>query len=284
MKNPKKEKGKRITGPSLSSLVKKFSKNDVIAEIEKEYQQSPSKHISLSLIDDTPFLKQVKVSPDDVAFFANNIKEKGIYSPLVVRPRGNHYQLILGRKRFYGAKKAKLQEVPCVIVKISDEEALLMLLADNRDQRSSNVVEMALICQALSDKFNYTQKTLADLAHESRSQITNTMRILRLPENVLLDLSSGKLSYGHAKAIVSLSQEEISQIVKMIYEHSLSVREVERIAKSYSGGDKDLQIEKSLTSACSAKNVVIKKRSVTFTFKDEESQKKFISSLQKKRN
>ena len=88
---------------------------------------------------------------------AKGIQEKGLWSPLLVRPSGSHYELVLGRKRYYGAKAAHLSEVPCVIAEVSNEETLLMLLADTRDQREGNVVEMALVYQELSDRFSYSQ-------------------------------------------------------------------------------------------------------------------------------
>ncbi|OPZ37399.1 MAG: putative chromosome-partitioning protein ParB [Tenericutes bacterium ADurb.BinA155] len=277
VKNPK------ILKTSLSTLIKKFSKNDVVAELEKEYQHLPSKNIPTSLIDDNAYIKRVKLQPEIIDRFGHDIAEKGFFSPLVVRVVGNHYELILGRKRFYGARKAKITSVPCAIADVSDEEMLLMLLADTRDQRASNVVEMALLCQALSDKYHYTQQTLANLTHQSRSQITNTMRILRLPEPLLEDLCLGKLSYGHAKAIVSLSQDEITEIVGMIYEHHLSVREVERIAKRYAKNSKVASNEEdALAHSYGASNVDIKKRSVAFSFNSEEDKRAFLNAIAKK--
>jgi ParB family transcriptional regulator, chromosome partitioning protein len=282
MKNVKK-RDERILKSSLSSLIKKFSKNDVIAEMEKEYSQSPSKNIPLSLIDDNAFVKRVKIPGEIIDRFALNIKEKGLYTPLVVRPVGNHYELILGRKRFYGTKKAGFKVLPCAIAKVGDEETLLMLLADTRDQRESNVVEMALLCQALSDKYHYTQQTLGNLTHQSRCQITNIMRILRLPEAVLQDMCIGKLSYGHAKAIVSLSQQEIEEIVQMIYEHHLSVREVERIAKRYANKSRPSSLEEDvLSNSYGASNVDIKKKSVTFSFDSDVGKRAFLNQIAKK--
>src|SRR5574344_2432914 len=107
LKNPK------ILKTSLSTLIKKFSKNDVVAELDKEYQHLPSKNIPTSLIDDNAYIKRVKLQPEIIDRFGHDIAEKGFFSPLVVRVVGNHYELILGRNRFYGARQAKITSVPC---------------------------------------------------------------------------------------------------------------------------------------------------------------------------
>jgi ParB family chromosome partitioning protein len=109
------------------------------------------------------------------------------------------------------------------------------------------------------------------------------MRILRLPEPILEDLCLGKLSYGHARAIVSLSQDEITEIVGMIYEHNLSVREVERIAKRYAKNSKVASNEEdALARNFHASNVDIKKRSVAFSFNSEEDKRAFLNEIAKK--
>jgi len=269
--------------PSLKELIKKFSKNDVIEEIEKEYQTVAAKKIPLSLIDDNSFVRRVEIASEAVERMAKGIQEKGLWNPLLVRPSGSHYELVLGRKRYYGAKAAHLLEVPVVIAEVSDEETLLMLLADTRDQREGNVVEMALVYQELSDRFSYSQAMLAALSHQSRSQVTNTMRILRLPDHVVREISLGQLSYGHAKAIASLSDQEIEEAVGLIHDENLSVRQTEELAKQYSRipqtqPDQILLLKKYLN----ASSVVAKKTSLTISFSQEGEKEAFIASLLKK--
>ncbi|HBM70348.1 MAG TPA: hypothetical protein DD377_03070, partial [Firmicutes bacterium] len=100
------KKDKKASMPSLSTLIEKFSQEDVIAVMEKEYQAAPARLIPTSLIDDTRFIKDVVLSSDTINSFASGLKEKGFYNPLIVRPNGERFELILGRKRFFGAKKA----------------------------------------------------------------------------------------------------------------------------------------------------------------------------------
>ncbi|MBO4541120.1 MAG: ParB/RepB/Spo0J family partition protein, partial [Bacilli bacterium] len=267
---------KRIIQEDLSSLIRKFSQNDVIAEMEKEYANRPTATISASKIDDSPFLKRAIIPPKTIERFAKAIQERGIFAPLIVRPKASHYELVLGRKRFHGGKKANVEEFPCVVRDISDEEVLLMLLADIRDQRDANVVEMALIYEKLAKDYGYRQQTLADLSHQSRSQITNTLRILSLPFDVVDEVSLGLLSYGHAKAIACLSEDEIHELVKRIHRENLSVREVERIVKD-SSLKKPLASEKC--SALGIDKIEQTKKNLTLHFSSEEEKERFLAEF-----
>lgn len=224
---------KRILSSSLSELVNKFSQQNIIAEIEKRYQSAPAKLLPISLIDDNAFISKVKIPEKTQEYFASRLKEKGFYNPLVVRTKEDgHYEIILGRKRLFGARKAGMLSLPCAFAEVEDEETLLMLLADTRDQREANVIEMALVCKALKDKFHYTEATLAELSHQSRCQISNILRTLKLPENLQEQICLGELSYGHGRALASLNKEEATELGKRILKENLSVREAEAIAKS----------------------------------------------------
>lgn len=271
-------KSKQLLSSSLSELIEKFSREDVVEEMEKEYQSAPAKLLSLSLLDDVSFLKEAVIPEETIDYFALQIKEKGLFNPLIVRPKEDRYEVILGRKRYYGANKAGLVSVPVVVANLEDEEVLLMLLADTRDQREFNVVEMALLCQELQTRFHYTQQTLADLSFQSRSQITNTLRILKLPAYLRKEICLEKITYGHAKAIASLDKDQINDIVRRIHEDNLSVRETEALAKSYRDYGKSGALERSL-GLCVGAEVILKKKSVTFVFPSENEKESFINSL-----
>ncbi len=266
---------------NLSDLIEKFSQNDVIAEMEKEYQSAPTKLVNLSSLHDNIFIGSVKLSDEIVDYFASTIREKGVFNPLVVRPSGIGYEVVLGRKRFLGAKEAGIVSLPCVIKEMGDEEELLILLADNRDQRQSNILEMALICQALQTRFHYTQQTLASLSHQSRCQITNTLRLLSLTPEIQEEVSVGKLSYGHARAIVSLEGNELVEAVEEIHKNNLSVRETEAYVKSKRQGGKVLG-PSALAKKFGASKMKIKGNSIRFDFSNEEKRDKFIKELQGK--
>lgn len=272
---------------NLSDLVEKFSKNDVIAEMEKEYASLGAKNIPISQIDDNGFVKKVKIPKQKVDKITQGIKTRGLFNPLVIRPSGNHYELILGRKRYYGAKKAKYVEVPCVIQEATDEETLLMIVADTRDQRDGDVVQMALLYDELTRMFGYSQATLADLSHSSRSQVTNILRLLNLPWTVLEEISLGTLSYGHGKAIASLSDEEIRIVVNEIHNKNLSVRETEYLANQIKcKGDYTVEEINKLNEFKKDNGVsiaAIDKDSVFLKFNSPDDKQKFMENIEQLR-
>ena len=227
---------KALLSSSLSDLVEKFSQQNIVAEIEKRYQNAPARLLPITQIDDTHFVSGVILPEDTIEYFATRLKEKGFYNPLVVRPKeGGRYEIILGRKRFYGAKRAGLESLPCAFAEVGDEEMLLMLLADTRDQREANVIELAVVCRHLQNDFGYTQETLAELTHQSRCQISNILRVLNLPDELLRDICLKKLSYGHGRALASLPEEEAIELAKRIENEKISVRECERIVRKMRG-------------------------------------------------
>lgn len=267
---------KKKTNPTLEDLLTRYSQNDVIAEMEREYASISSKNILLSSIDDNHVVKKVSFPKDMIKNLGESIKEKGFFSPLLVRPSGNHYELILGRKRFMGAKEANLTYVPCVIKDVSDEEMLLTILADTRDQRDGNVVEMALIFSSLQEKFSYSQTTLGEVAHLSRSQVTNILRLLHLPDEVLKEVMDGKLSYGHAKAIASLSDDKMEGIVKKIHEENLSVRDTENLVSQMQNKEIGTPCIDNLKKKTGASKITVKKNSITLYFDSKEDRDDFL--------
>lgn len=256
---------KKILSSSLSDLVEKFSQQNIVEEIEKRYQNAPSRLIPIGQIEDTHFVSGVILPEDTVDYFASRLREKGFYNPLVVRPKEDgKYEIILGRKRFYGAMRAGYESLPCAFAEVGDEEMLLMLLADTRDQREANVIELAVVCQHLQRDFGYTQETLAELSHQSRCQISNILRVLGLPDELLRDICLKKLSYGHGRALTSLPKEEAIALAKRIEKEKISVRDVEKIVRKMRG-----------EAAKPAYEIEERGLVLTIRFKNEEEKEKF---------
>lgn len=273
-----KDKGKILPTTSLASLIAKFSQENIIAVMEKEYQNAPNRLIPTALIDDTSFIESVPIRESIIDFFARTLKEKGFYNPLIVRRKGERYELILGRKRFLAAKKIGTVSLPCVIVELEDEETLLMLLADNRDTKEVSVVQIGLVYQELQ-KRGYTQQTLADLSHLSRPQVTNIIRILRLPQNILDDISLGKLSYGHGKVLAGLDSEFVEETIKKIYDEHLSVNETEALVKAMKKSGKPCKNEISFPNF-GIKRVISRNKTLELTFTSVEEREAFLKKLE----
>lgn len=270
----------KILKSSLPELVARFSQLDVVEEMEKRYQNAPAKLISTESLDDNAFVKEIAIPAKTIETFAQTLSSRGFYAPVVVKEKGDRYEVILGRKRLYGAKKAGILSLPAVIVSITEEEELLVLLADNRDQRESHILEMACVCSILQRKYGYSVSTLAKLSHQSRSQIANTLRLLSLPRELKDDLNEGILSYGHARAILTLNEKDADELAKQIKEHHLSVRETEARAKAIRQSQGD---ESAFASWCEHQGITLRetKTGIHLAFESEEQKEEFKASLKK---
>lgn len=254
----------------LSTLIHRFKKSRVIEEMERNLRQGKSSELLINSIDDNAFIKSAIIKSDTLKEIGLSIQKSGLTNPLVVRKKKDHYEIIFGRKRLLACKKFNIIKAPVVIIDVSDQEMLFMLLADNREQRDANIVETSLILKELITKFNFSQKTLADLAHQSRSQITNILRILTLPKHIIDDISLGKLSYGHAKAIASLPETEIESLVNKIYKDNLSVRETETIVKNYHKKPEERKL---------AYEVIKEDKQVTIKFINNKDKERFLNLI-----
>ncbi len=277
-------KSQRKPNPTLSSLMEKFARNDVIAELEKEYQVSGGVMLSLSLIDDNHTVRKARPSKQESERFAAALKDRGLWNPLLVRPYQGRYELILGRKRYYGARIVGLKEVPCVISEASDEETLLMLLADVRDQREGSVLEMALIYQALISEYGYSQATLARLSHASRSQITNIIRLLKLPEPVIDELAKGRLTYGHARALIPLSYNDCLDVSEAVIRNSYSVRETEELCRRVLFPGQREDDLRATAIKIGADSIEKKEKSLTIFFPTKGALETFLAKISEKKN
>ena len=213
----------RGLGRGLESLY--AEQNDVFSE------ESGISTIRLSEIE--PNLSQPRKEFDEEALneLADSILAHGVLQPLLVRPvKSGMYQIVAGERRWRAARIAGLSEVPALIRELSDEETDQVALIENLQREDLNAVETAEGYRRLMDKYGMTQEQLSTAVGKSRPAIANTLRILNLPEEVLPLVSSGKLSAGHAKAILSAPEEKRAELAKMIVSGELSVREAEKLA------------------------------------------------------
>jgi ParB family chromosome partitioning protein len=173
---------------------------------------------------------------DDLADLTSSIREKGIVQPILVRPLAgsSDFEIIAGERRWRAAQKAGLHEVPVVVHEVSDREALEIAIIENVQRADLNPLEEALGYQQLLSDHQYTQQQLADAIGKSRPHIANTLRLLNLPDAVKEYLREGKLSAGHARALIGLDDPEAA--ARRIVEGGLSVRDAEAMGEA--GGKK----------------------------------------------
>jgi len=164
----------------------------------------------------------------------NSIKERGIIQPIIVRKSSDDnskYEIIAGERRWLAAQKAGLHEVPVVITEVDDLKSLEFAIVENVQRNDLNVIEEARGYQRLIEEFSYDQEKVAKFIGKSRSHIANILRLLGLPEAILKLIENKKLSPGHAKILVGLSNAEF--VANKIIEKSLSVRQAENFVKIF---------------------------------------------------
>jgi ParB family chromosome partitioning protein len=198
-------------------------------------------------------------SDADLDELTASVREKGVVQPILVRPvegAADSYEIVAGERRWRAAQKAGLHDVPVMVRELSDKEALELAIVENVQRQDLNALEEAIGYQQLIDGYGYSQSELADVIGKSRPHIANTLRLLKLPEEVQTYLREGKLTAGHARALVTL--EDPVAAARRIVEAGLNVRDVEALGTSAgrrtsAGGRKPTKdadtraLEKSLT-------------------------------------
>ncbi len=173
--------------------------------------------------------------PDQLEELANSIREKGVMQPLLVRPTSDpqQFEIIAGERRWRAAMKAGLHELPVVIREVSDREALELAIIENVQRVDLNPLEEAQGYGQLIDQFNYTQQDLAQVIGKSRSHVANTLRLLRLPQDVRDMLARGELTAGHARTLITA--DDPAGLARRIVSSGLSVREAEALSQRGAG-------------------------------------------------
>jgi len=169
---------------------------------------------------DADALEELKVS----------IQEYGIIQPLIVRKSIKGYEIVAGERRFRAAKLAGFDEVPAIVKDYDDAKMMEIALLENLQREDLTVIEEAMAYKSLIEELKLTQEELSQKIGKSRSHISNTIRLLSLPDHVITFVNNGQLSMGHARALLGLkNKEDLNQLVKKIIKEQLNVRQVERL-------------------------------------------------------
>ena len=180
-----------------------------------------------------------------------SIKKHGIIQPIVVRKMANGYEMVAGERRLKAAKEIGLKKIPAIIKTFNNEKSLEIALVENIQREDLNPVEQANAFKRLIDEFNLTQQELAGVTGKSRALVTNTIRLLKLNPKIQKNISEGKISFGHAKLLLSIEDEEVQRAVcDRIIANDLSVRDTERLIKN---------IEKAQKKQFKVKNITIER-------------------------
>jgi ParB family chromosome partitioning protein len=202
-------------------------------------QDGRHKYFSCPVEELQPHQQQPRKSFDDAKMgeLVASIREKGVIQPLVVRHSGDHYQIIAGERRWRAAQKAGLKEVPVVIQDVSEDWALEMALIENIQREDLNPIEEAEAYRHLMSTFELSQEEVARRVGRERPTVANALRLLRLPQEIQGDVMSGRLSMGHARALLALeSGTRIKTARDQVVARHFSVRQTEALVKKLKEG------------------------------------------------
>jgi ParB family transcriptional regulator, chromosome partitioning protein len=272
---------KKGLGRGLSSLIGE-TKNEI--NVNK---------VSIGELQSSKLQPRKFFDEDSLQDLTNSIKERGIIQPIIVRKSSNNnskYEIIAGERRWLAAQNAGLHEVPVVITTADDLKSLEFAIVENVQRNDLNAIEEARGYERLINEFSYNQEKVSKFIGKSRSHITNTLRLLALPEVILRLIEGKKLTPGHAKILVGLENAEF--VANKIIEKKLSVRQAEKFVKIFKNSKKPIKrfndinlqaLESSIIEAIGL-NVSIKNKknnsgSIVLEYKDLDQLNKIIEII-----
>lgn len=213
-------------------------------------------HVSPGDIRPNPYQPRQILDEAAIEELAASMKEHGVIQPLIVRRDGPGYQLVAGERRLRAAIKAGLDKIPVVVKSLSDREAMELSLVENLQREDLGPIEEAEAYKRLSEEFGLTQEQIAQRVGKSRSDVANTMRLLRLEPEIKQLINEGKISGGHGRALVGLPREQQLVVAKAIVDKGLSVRETEEAVASKAAKRKPRQKQTSSSRIKEAEEIL----------------------------
>lgn len=215
---------KRVLGKGLKALIPD--------DVPQRSESRGAVQLKIGEIIPGRFQPREVFDPDKLKELVLSIKEKGVIQPVIVRPKGDGYELIAGERRLRAAKESGMELIPAIIKDVKDDEALEIALIENIQRDNLNPIEEAKAYQRLSEEFSFTQEQISEKVGRNRASVSNTLRLLRLPDKIKEEIYLGRISMGHAKAILMLDSEQSQlELCLKIVRRGLSVREAEYFVK-----------------------------------------------------
>lgn len=277
---------------------------DILSEVEEAYKKDLSdidsfeleengarvEALSVESISPNPFQPRKHFDEAALKELSESVKQHGLLQPIVVIEKEDGYLLIAGERRLRAHKLAKIPTIKAIIADAHIDEFRLRELAliENIQRENLNAIELANSYAELIEVHNITHDELSSIVHKSRSQITNTMRLLALSSYAKVQISSGKISQGHAKVLVGLDEKKQKVIIDSIIGQKLSVRDAENMVKSYKSKSPSItkkpahtlmeQYRDEISSSLPFKHK-IKAKSIEISFANDSDIKNFLSFL-----
>lgn len=220
---------KRRLGRGLAALIGEMDQ-PLPADTGPQQTVNPDRAVPIEHVSRNPKNPRRQFDENELQDLASSIRQHGIVQPVVVRPRGERFEIIAGERRWRAAQLAGLIDIPVIVRDVDDRTALELAIVENVQRSDLNPVEEALGYEQLIAEHGYTQNDLGEIIGKSRSHVANSLRLLKLPAPVMDMLSAGSLSAGHARALITTS-DPVS-LARTIVAKGMSVRDAERLAQN----------------------------------------------------
>lgn len=224
----------RGLGKGLDSLIPNTigEAKEIKESKEKAENKNPETMVKLTMVEPNGEQPRKNFDEDSLLELAESIKQFGLLQPIIVQDRKNHYEIIAGERRWRAAKMAGLKEIPVIIKNLTNQEIVEISLIENIQREDLNPIEEAQAYKRLLEEFNLKQDEVAERVSKSRTAVTNSMRLLKLCEEVQQMVVNEMISTGHARALLSIEDpEEQYMIAQKVFDEKMSVREVEKLVK-----------------------------------------------------
>lgn len=226
---------RRALGRGLEQLFN--NENLDIESMERQiYETTPTEEImdlDISELRPNPYQPRKVFNDESLTELANSIKEHGVFQPIIVKKSIKGYEIVAGERRYRACKLAGLEKIPAIIRQFTDEQMMEIALLENLQRENLSAIEEAEAYRRMIESLDITQEELSKRIGKSRSHITNMLGLLRLPEEVQLEVANGKISMGHARVLSKLENEDrIIELAHQIIEEKLPVREIEAITNN----------------------------------------------------
>ncbi len=279
---------KKALGRGLNAIFE-----DVEQSYNKELEHSGSKQDIVQELDvdgilPNPYQPRVNFDDKSLKELALSIKSHGLLQPIIVYQKDGEYVLLAGERRLRASKIAKIKKIRAIVADIKSKNLRELALIENIQRQDLNPIELANSYKELIEEYKITQEALSDVIHKSRTQITNTLRLLLLSSYTQEFIGSGKISQGHAKVLVGLEKEIEKTVVDTIIGQKLSVRETENLVKNLKSNPKLPKKEKKeFAQLKNVRNILqelnfpvkIKNNSIVMDFKSENQLEEFIKFI-----
>lgn len=227
---------KKGLGKGLDSLIPKMEVNEISSKPKRQVSEKVEKGIitvKINMVEPNRNQPRKSFDEDALVELSDSIKQYGIIQPLVVQKKDDYYEIIAGERRWRAAKQAGLKEVPVIIKDYSEQEVVEIALIENIQREDLNPIEEAMAYKRLLTEFNLKQDQVAERVSKSRTAVTNSMRLLKLSDEVQQMLIENLITSGHARALLAIEDKKQQiQLATKIMDEKLSVRETEKLIKS----------------------------------------------------